>query len=74
MGDAAEDREIVGDEQVAHAEPFLRLDEEVEDLRLHGTSSAETGPSSTMSEGSTARARVRRRGRGQGTARAGSTR
>ena len=36
VGDAPHDVEIVGDEQHRHAEPFLQVLEQLEDLRLHG--------------------------------------
>ena len=36
VGDAPDDIEIVGDEQHRHAEPFLQVLQELEDLRLHG--------------------------------------
>ena len=36
MGDLADDGEVVGDEQVGDAEVALQLDEQLEDLGLHG--------------------------------------
>ena len=36
VGDLAHDAEVVGDEQHRHAEPGLRVLEQLEDLRLHG--------------------------------------
>jgi hypothetical protein len=41
----------VGDEEVGQAELALQVLEQVDDLRLHDTSSAETGSSQTMSFG-----------------------
>ena len=35
VGDLAHDAEVVGDEQHRHAEPLLRVLEQLEDLRLH---------------------------------------
>ena len=36
VGDAADDAEIVGDEQQAHAEPGANFRQQRQDLRLHG--------------------------------------
>ena len=34
VGDVADDREVVSDEKIGNAEPFLEVAEQVQDLRL----------------------------------------
>lgn len=56
--DLADDCEVMGDEQHGQVEPLLHVDQEVEDLSLNGTSSADTGSSQIRTSGSTATARA----------------
>lgn len=56
--DVADHTEVVGDEQVGQAELVLQLLEQVDDLSLTETSSAETGSSAMINLGRKANARA----------------